>query len=609
MATSTFDAAAEAKFRNNVAEYNKTAAPEDKHSEADIEQEVNNRRMATAIPGASTIPANTAAEISKGIDTALPATTAVPSPMALLPATATSQPASSAVAGSPFGFDSEEIKKKLLAYGWVPPAAYGAYELGKKALPSAQQLWGNLSQKMTGSPDVPAPQIEPILDAAPTQSNMDKMRATLKMAPRPEVQTVQDIAEKLTPDQIRQQKMDIATKAAQQQMAASAVPGGFAPVNATPAPVTPSVVEAVTPAVDASITANPIATPVEKAQALVHAPENSNVKPFNIVRDSPKVTFGDLVASDEEILKNRQELRNTVSNLQEIRSPDNGKTFYVVDHNGEWGTKAFASEAEAQQELTKIQNKIKNPIPPPEVTPGAAAILETQTPAAETPVKGAAVPRAARGSLIDIANNPPLVEGQPGMREQYNIPKKTTMNPLTGKPFMGSGGINYLTGQLGEAAVPYYEAKYGKVNVPAKQVIADFSTEQAKKGVAPGTKGGSFTTPKYIPDYIKGAATIGGMANAGLNALGVLGLISDFKEAKKTGDWSNFGLNATGQVLANVIPKAALPAQLATYSKALGESPEELRALGKKLQDAQQAYKFGAGRGMQGVPPPAAYNR
>ena len=101
----------------------------------------------------------------------------------------------------------------------------------------------------------------------------------------------------------------------------------------------------------------------------------------------------------------------------------------------------------------------------------------------------------------------------------------------------------------------------------------------------------------------KGGGTIGGLANVGLNALGIAGLMSDFKEAKKTGDYSNFGLNATGQAIANFIPKLAIPFQLASYSKQLGESPEDLKALGKKLQDAQQAAKVGGGRGI-GVPPP-----
>lgn len=48
---------------------------------------------------------------------------------------------------------------------------------------------------------------------------------------------------------------------------------GIAPNVAAPVAPIPSVVEAVTPVADAAITADPVATPAEKAQALVHAPE------------------------------------------------------------------------------------------------------------------------------------------------------------------------------------------------------------------------------------------------------------------------------------------------------------------------------------------------
>jgi hypothetical protein len=239
----------------------------------------------------------------------------------------------------------------------------------------------------------------------------------------------------------------------------------------------------------------------------------------------------------------------------------------------------------------------------PVATPVEKAVTLTQeAPAAVPPPKA---PRAERGSLATIANNPVPVEGMPGMRENYTKPKG--INPVTGEPFIGPGGYNWLANQVGHDVAPQvWQEQYGQKNVPHAQVQSDYSATRYPPTAVTveGQSGGAFGKPKYIPEYIKGNASIGGMATAGLNALGVAGLISDFKEAKKTGDWSNFGLNATGQVLANVIPKAALPAQLATFSKELGESPEELKALGKKLQDAQQASKIGAGRGMQGVSPP-----
>jgi len=238
----------------------------------------------------------------------------------------------------------------------------------------------------------------------------------------------------------------------------------------------------------------------------------------------------------------------------------------------------------------------------PVATPVEKAVELTK----EAPKEGVAPPRAARGSLATIANNPAPVEGMPGMRENYTKPKG--INPATGEPFIGSGGYNWLHNNLGPERAPIaYEEQYGKINVPYKQVESDYSATRypPTRETIQAKSGGDFGKPKYIPDYIKGNASIGGMANAGINALGVAGLVSDYKEAKKTGDWSNFGQNATGQIIANVLPKAALATQLASYSKELGESPEELKSLGKKLQDAQQATKIGAGRGMQGVPPPA----
>ena len=396
------------------------------------------------------------------------------------------------------------------------------YELGKQIPAAAEygsKLFGTLKDKMAVPSEVQVPaEAAPIAEAAP--SGMDKLKQRLNP-----VSTIP--APVLSPEEVRQQRLKAAAATAQGEMA-NVVPGAAVPSAVAPTAATPSAVDTVTPPVDAAITADPTATPVEKAQAHVNAPE--------VAPEAPAAV-----------------------NRYDVTTPVDGVT-------------------------------------------NAPA----ETPAPEAKVKGAAVPRAERGSLAGVAMNPPAVAGQPGLREQYNIPKG--INPATGEKFMGPGGFNYLTGQVGpERASQAWQEQYGQRNVPAKQVIADYAaTRYPPTAVtAEGKSGGAFEKPKYIPDYIKGAATISGMANAGLNALGVLGLISDFKKAKKTGDWSNFGLNATGQVLANVIPKAALPAQLATYSKELGESPEELKALGKKLQDAQQAFKVGSGRGMQGVPPPS----
>lgn len=245
---------------------------------------------------------------------------------------------------------------------------------------------------------------------------------------------------------------------------------------------------------------------------------------------------------------------------------------------------------------------------PSSVTPPAAApaAKPAATPAAEPNIANAVKPRRTPAEILNVALNPAEVAGQPGMRTQYTKP--SGINPATGKNYIGPGGYNYFASQVGHDVAPAaWEQQYGQKNVPYKQVEAEYAATRyppTKKTIA-GKSGGAAGTPEHIPNYIKGEATLPGMLNVAGNALGIMGLISDYKEAKKTGDWSNFGLNATGQAIANLAPKAALGTQLATYSEALGESPEELKALGKRLQDAQQAFKVGGGRGSQGVPPPS----
>jgi len=97
-----------------------------------------------------------------------------------------------------------------------------------------------------------------------------------------------------------------------------------------------------------------------------------------------------------------------------------------------------------------------------------------------------------------------------------------------------------------------------------------------------------------------GAAQLGML----FNLIGLSGLAAEGVKASKTGDWSDFGLGAVNQAVANLAPRASLPTALMTYSKNVGESPEELKALGERLKAAQQAYKYGAGRGSVGIAPP-----
>ena len=93
-----------------------------------------------------------------------------------------------------------------------------------------------------------------------------------------------------------------------------------------------------------------------------------------------------------------------------------------------------------------------------------------------------------------------------GMKEQY---KKSKSQPI------GPGGYNWFASQVGHEAAPArWAEQYGEKNVPHAQVQREFSeTRYPPKPNPTGEKtGGAFGSPKYIPEYIKGNASLGGMA-------------------------------------------------------------------------------------------------
>ena len=183
-----------------------------------------------------------------------------------------------------------------------------------------------------------------------------------------------------------------------------------------------------------------------------------------------------------------------------------------------------------------------------------------------------------------------------------------------------AGGKGWLTSQLGgEENYKSYINEYNQGKPYPNVVEAQKSIEanlggpkkseflKAKQGITTGREKevGPIKPNKAALEYfdkhgkLKGGVTPGMMFNIAGNALGAASLMHEYKQAKKTGDWSNFGLNAAGQIIGNVAPKLALPFALMQPGSA-GESQAELQALGKRLQGA----KYGAGRGSQGVPPP-----
>ena len=484
---------------------------------------------------------------------------------------------------------------------WMLPAA--AAGLGGAALAGGKAVYKSLSDKMADAPPV---RTEPVFGDVPARVPGEPTLDVQALAPQPAAAPAQPAPVPKPTIADLQQKLGI-----------TAVPGAAAPAAPViaavpPAPValpaTPvaqiSAANRAIPANDAAITNDLLATPEAKAEARVNAPENSNVKPFNIVKDSPKVTFGDLVASDEEILKNRQELRNTVSNLQEIRSPDNGKTFYVVDHNGEWGTKAFASEAEAQQELTKIQNKIKNPIPPPEVTPGAAAILETQTPAVtavtakqEKKIKGAVAPTGPI-ETVKTGSGLDAFLGQGAAKERIPSAFKTVAEIPAGYAFvpgMDVGGMNTARNRLGqEGYTEFVKAK----GVPFGTYD---ETQKVLKSLDENRIGPTLTREQRKVIGAPMLPTTTGLGGKAIKVGGVAGALLAISDLASAQSLPEAGIKAIG-IGSDFLP---VPLQAAMFSNELNANETEQLAY---LRRMEQAKARGAGNRGMAYDPRKPYN-
>ena len=110
-------------------------------------------------------------------------------------------------------------------------------------------------------------------------------------------------------------------------------------------------------------------------------------------------------------------------------------------------------------------------------------------------------------------------EGAPqGWRNQYN---RNKTNPI------GPSAFNYVASNVEQKGVEtpelarkIWEEQYGNKNVSYDQMIKDWSAaKRPERPVSAGVKpGGAGGTPKFIPEYIKGNASLGGMGSLAVMA-------------------------------------------------------------------------------------------
>ena len=109
----------------------------------------------------------------------------------------------------------------------------------------------------------------------------------------------------------------------------------------------------------------------------------------------------------------------------------------------------------------------------------------------------------------------------------------------------------------------------------------------------------SLKKPVKPPKGQTGSMSAGQALNLLGNALGIAGLAQSFKQGQKTGDYSDFGMGAIGQILGNIAPKAGVAFSLMAPSSTNEGEQEALR-------DIAYRQKVGAGRG---TTPASAYQR
>ena len=275
--------------------------------------------------------------------------------------------------------------------------------------------------------------------------------------------------------------------------------------------------------------------------------------------------------------------------------------------------------------LTKGQGVSVNPMPgtvsnqpagiPSAVNPMTAfGNTAPVTPSVETTVAaGGNVGQAVKEVVakeLDQTNRTPS-----GMRENYKISKAEPIGP---------GAFNHLANNVGiEKAAEIWKDVYGEKNVPYKEYMQKYSQEAGKNMYGPvkplpeGAKpGGSLGTPKYIPEYIKGGASIGGMVGAAaIPALAAAGYhaYKGNKEAVNTelkDAWNSMKSVVTMPV---DVAKAAGKGDFGPFKDMLmSMNPGTLlmNEANKRdeaaIQRMIQAEKVGAGRG---IAPPSAYQR
>lgn len=242
------------------------------------------------------------------------------------------------------------------------------------------------------------------------------------------------------------------------------------------------------------------------------------------------------------------------------------------------------------------QSPVQAPVPAPAPVqpPMAAAPVEPAAPSAAQAIAAGESP--SKAIQMDVANQldkesgvtqrvrrtkaqisseleAKMAKAPPGMLP--SAPKKT--NKLPGD-VIGQGGWHWLSSQEGANAAAVWRDLFGDKNVKYDPVVEKY-TDMMMSGGEPGRFPPSYSETRrqpYVPGHIKGSVSPGMLLNLAGNTLGAAGLLQAYKQGKETGDYSDVGLGAIGQILGNIAPKTSVGFSLMSPSETNKGEKEEL---------------------------------
>jgi len=287
-------------------------------------------------------------------------------------------------------------------------------------------------------------------------------------------------------------------------------------------------------------------------------------------------------------------------NKPKLSVVENAPALEPINDPAEMARKKQIAARQAQQKIIDQTPQIKDAIIAPnagitsDTSPQEADTLANVSEASKTPEEKVKTELekglTKEGAVIPEGRIPNYMEFKTkkgGTKEYKN---------KQGSDVIGKGGWNWYQGQMGPEAEENWLHQFGRTNQTYKDV-----TQAVKEGRLKGPevtsegKGGTFSREPHVPNYIKGAASLGEMAAMAGLPLGALGLYHAYQHGKETGDYTDLGMGGV-DLASSALGRAAIPLAFATHMENAGapvlpprilEAQRQAKLLGSPYRNAK----------------------